>query len=121
MIEIKGKVLNSNQTVDVIVDDQGRLLLGGVPNYLSDKDISFVVGESPRVIDVNTAISRNSTRGFIICDGPGDMDIAFSHDGSIYGDTLTLKSGEVLNLDGLSINKIQLTHVADSAYRLKAF
>ncbi|KKM89208.1 hypothetical protein LCGC14_1250960 [marine sediment metagenome] len=82
------------------------------------EDTSFVTGESPITLDVNTDLGRNSRDGYIICDGGGNLLIEFSDNGTNYGSQHTLKSGEVISLTGLDIDKIKITWVTDSAYRI---
>lgn len=84
----------------------------------SYEDTSFVTGDSPVVHDVNTDLSRNAVNGYIVCDGGGDIKIEFSDNGSDWGGQHTLKRGDVINLQGLSIDSIRVTWVTDSAYRI---
>lgn len=82
------------------------------------EDTSFVVGESPVTRDINADLGRNSRTGYIICDGAGDILVELSGDGTNYGTQFTMKDNEKVNLDGLSIDSIKITHSADSAYRI---
>lgn len=61
---------------------------------------------------------RIGHKGYFINDGPGDIQVEISADGTIYGGIHTTKDGNQINLDDLSIKKIRLTYVADSAYRI---
>lgn len=81
------------------------------------EDTSFVTGDSPATLDFKTALGRNATQGWIINDGAGNFTVAFSTDGSTFGDAITMKKNEVLRFDGLSVDSVQITWVADSAYR----
>ena len=85
---------------------------------VSYEDTSFVVGDSPVVLDVNTDLSRNGRDGFIANDGSGNFTVEISDDGSNYGGVHTIQEGEVLRLKGVDIDRIRITHVADSAYRV---
>lgn len=86
--------------------------------YDSGVDASFVVGDSPATIDLNAALSRNANQGYFANDGAGDISIKISEDGTpTLGDAIIIKNGEVFSLDGLNVDQIQVTHVADSAYR----
>jgi len=82
------------------------------------EDISFVTGDSPVVLDVNTDLSRNGRDGYIVVDGSGDVTVEISDDGTNYGGTHTLKEGEILKLKGADINRIRITWVSNSAYRV---
>jgi len=84
------------------------------------EDTNFVSGESPVVLDVNDALGRNATSFEIINDGPGDFTVALSNVGTSFGDESTVKSGEIYRMLNISIDSIQITHVADSAYRVRA-
>ncbi len=94
-----------------------------IPGVISGRskvyeDTSFVIGESPVTLDINNDLGRNAVDGFIINDGAGDFTVEISDDGSSYGDALTMKDGEVLSLTSLDIDKIKITWVANSAYRV---
>ncbi len=82
------------------------------------EDASFVVGESPRTLDVNTDLGRDGRDLVGICDGAGDIKIATSNDGITFGDDWTMRSGEVLEIRELVMNKVRITHVSDSSYRI---
>lgn len=84
----------------------------------SFEDTSFVVGDSPATLDVNDALGRNARMGYIKNDGPGDFTIAFSTDGTNFGDENTLKKNETMDFDDISVDSLRLTWVADSAYRV---
>lgn len=82
------------------------------------EDSSFVTGDSPATHDVNTDLGRNGRDGYVLNDGTGDFKIEISNDGSTYGSSETLKSGETKDLEGLDIDRIRLTWVSDSSYRM---
>ena len=84
----------------------------------SYKDTSFVVGDSPATHDFYGDIGRCSVDGWIVCDGDGDISVDVSRDGISYGDSMTMKSGEIIDLLRWKVNKIRVTWVADSAYRI---
>lgn len=89
--------------------------------YYADGDTSFVVGDSPATYDVKTALGKIGTDGYIICDGAGDILLTISHDGTNYGNSIRLKSGEKFTLRAISVSKIKITHSGtDSGYRLYA-
>lgn len=82
------------------------------------EDTSFVTGESPRVLDVNTDLGRNSVDGYIINDGTGNILVEFSDNGTNYGGQHTLQKGEVIDLKNLNIDSIRLIWVSNSSYRI---
>lgn len=113
---------DSNEGQDAKVDNYGNLYVkqgnlgAGNKTY---EDTLFEAGDSPTTHNLNTDLGRNATDGYIICDGGGDIQVDVSSDGILYGDKATLKKGEILDLIGLSVNKIRITHTGtDSAYRI---
>lgn len=84
------------------------------------EDTSFIAGDSPRVLDVYTDLgNKASTKGYIIIDGAGDLLIEISHNGTSYNPQQTLKTGDGLDLTGITIKKLRLTHSGvDTAYRI---
>ena len=85
----------------------------------SYEDSSFVAGDSPATHDVNTDLGKNAELGYIVCDGAGDITVNLSQDGTTYGDNITIKQDDVLNLDGLDVDSIKMTHSGtDSSYRI---
>ena len=84
------------------------------------EDTSFVTGDSPVTLDINTALGNNSSKCSVINDGAGDFTVAVSNDGAVFGDAITVKLDEVLNLDGISVDSVKITWVADSSYRVIA-
>lgn len=81
-------------------------------------------GNSPVTLTPVATFAAASTvkagnRGHIANDGTGSFTIAISTDGTNYNTPWTLKQGEMYDLTGMSIQKIQLTRVAaDSNYRV---
>ena len=82
------------------------------------EDASFIQGDSPIVHSFFADAGRIGTRGYIICDGNGTIQVDISRDGINYDAKWSMKSGEKVVLDGMYINKIRVTRVADSAYRI---
>lgn len=82
------------------------------------EDTSFVTGDSPIVLDVNTDLGRNATDGNIINDGDGNILVEISNNGTNYGFQHTLQKGDELELTNLNVDKIRLTWVSDSSYRI---
>lgn len=85
---------------------------------VSYEDTSFVTGDSPVALAVNTDLERNGRNGYVVNDGPGNFTVEISDDGTNYGGVHTIKSGEVLSLEGIDVNKIRITWVSNSAYRV---
>jgi len=85
---------------------------------ISYEDTSFTSGDSPVVLDVNTDLGRNGRDGYIVNDGAGNFTVAVSDDGTTYGGSHTVKVDETLELTGLDIDKIRITWIADSSYRV---
>lgn len=88
------------------------------PEYF--EDTSFVTGDSPVTLDLNTALGRNATALLIINDGAGNFTYQLSTDGSVFGDAITMKSGEFKQYEGISIDSVRITWVSNSAYRVEA-
>lgn len=86
-------------------------------NTVSYEDANFTSADSPAVLDVATDLGRHGSRGYITNDGPGDILVEFSFDGTTYGGQHTLRGEDVLTLDDLKIRKIRITHVDNSSYR----
>jgi hypothetical protein len=84
------------------------------------EDTSFVTGDSPVTLDINTALGRNATKGYIVNDGAGNFTVAFSINGSAFGDAITMKKNEVLDFENISVDSLKITWVANSAYRVSA-
>jgi hypothetical protein len=104
--------------VRVILDTAGNVIGSITDNPKYFEDTNFVAGDSPKTLDLNAALSRNATQGSIINDGAGSFTVAFSSDGSTYGDAIKLETQEQLDFSGLSVDSIKITHSGtDSAYR----
>lgn len=84
----------------------------------SYEDTSFVTGDSPVVLDVNTDLSRDGRECSITNDGAGAFTFAISNDGASWSPEVTMKTGEVAAFSSLRIDSIRITWVADSAYRV---
>ncbi len=98
--------------------DKNGLSLSTPGRTFKYEDISFQTGESPITLDVNTNLGRNATDGYLICDGPGNILVEFSDDGSSFGGQHTLKKRDKINLKNLNIDKIRITWITNSAYRI---
>ena len=84
------------------------------------EDTSFVTGDSPVVMAVNTDLGRNAHSGYVVCDGAGNFTVEISDNGTNYGGVHTLKSGEILDLDNMVINKIRISWISNNSYRVFA-
>lgn len=107
----------------VTVDSDGHLQVDIAPvvrTPLIFRDTSFVVGDSPVVLDVNNVYGVNGREFTIINDGAGEFTVSISNDGSVFGNEHTMKNGEVYEKENISLDSIRITHVADSAYRVVA-
>lgn len=102
----------------------GASVITVIPSAVTDntpetfEDNNFVLSDSPVVIDCNTALGRNATQFSIQNDGDGSFTVAISVNGLLYGDEKTVKNGEIYAIDGLSVDSIRITHIANSAYRV---
>ena len=86
--------------------------------YYSFEDNNFVIGDSPVTHDIFTALGKNGVDGYIFVDGSGDIGVQISPDGSVYGQSITLKQYDNFSLKSIVANKIKITHVSNSAYRV---
>ncbi len=85
---------------------------------VSYEDTSFVTGDSPIVLDINTDLGKSGDGGYVTNDGLGNIKVEISDNGTNYGGVHTLKTGETMSLNGMFISKIRLTWVSDSSYRV---
>ena len=118
----------SNEGKDAQVNSEGSLHIipgiggagGTYPGYnVAYEDTTFLTGDSPATHDFNADAGRNAVGGWIICDGAGNIQVDFSRDGVNYsGSKWTMKKGERVNLENLDIDKIRVTWVSNSAYRI---
>lgn len=112
---------NSNSQLNVTQFDSSGLetnRIADTPEFY--EDTSFVTGDSPATLDLNDDLGRNAITGTIINDGPGDFTVSFSTNGTDFGDEITMATQEQIDFDKISVDKIRITWVADSAYRVVA-
>lgn len=57
----------------------------------------------------------------IHCDGVGDIGVELDLGDDSFGATHTMKSGEVLEIKNVSVTRVRLVWIANSAYRLIAY
>lgn len=88
----------------------------------SYENTDFGTSNSPLVIDFNGDTGgKIGHKGWLIIDGPGDIEVEFSADGVNYGGIHTIKASERISLDGMSIMKMRLTWITDTGYRIAIF
>jgi len=85
------------------------------------EDTSFVTGDSPVVLDVNTDLGRDGRSFNIENTGGGNMTVAVSNDGVTFSDEKTLLAGRDFKLDGIRVDSIRLTWVANTSYLVTVF
>ena len=74
---------------------------------------------TPDVLDVNDDLGHNAGNGYIVCDGPWDLEIDLSYDGTTLETDITVKKDEILDLGGLNIDTILIDATEDgTAYRV---
>ena len=87
---------------------------------LSKEDTDFLTGESPAILDVNDAYGQNGRSFEVINDGVGSFTVSISNDGTAFGNEVTVKQQEKYALDNISVDKVRITWVENSAYRIRA-
>ena len=118
-VRITGK--SENEGIDAQVSQQGNLHVQAGSIDGANKvyeTASFIESGSPATHNFFGDTGRTATSGYIICDGPGDIKIDVSRDGLTYDDKATLKSGEILHIDHMLVNRVRITWVSNSAYRI---
>ena len=87
----------------------------GAFDWTTAEDSSFVAGDSPAVI----TLAAPYVEGYIACDGAGDITVEVAPESTSYGNSVTLKQGEVITIGGTRIANIRITHTGtNSAYRV---
>ena len=77
-----------------------------------------VVG-TPATLNVNTDLGRNSGDGYIVCDGPGDLEVDLSDDGITFEEDISIKENETFDLGGLNTHTIKIDATSNgTAYRV---
>jgi len=73
----------------------------------------------PVTLSVNTDLGHNGGNGYLINDGPGDLEVDVSNDGLTFETDITVKEDEVLSLQGLSIHTLRIDATEDGTeYRV---
>jgi hypothetical protein len=110
----------ANPVVCDIISGGGAL--ADQPVYFDDDP--FETGDSPATIDINgSTLGRNATEGYVINDGAGNIKVELSPDGTFTQaaeNQIILKKNEILKWGDISVDSIEITWVADSAYRVSA-
>ncbi len=113
---------DNNEGHDAQVDKNGNLRVReGVYDFDNKayEDTSFTAADSPQTHNFEGDTGRTAIDGYLIVDGPGDVQFDISRDGLTYGDKFTVKKGERVNLSHFKVSKIRATHTGtDSAYRI---
>jgi hypothetical protein len=80
-------------------------------DYKVYTDDNFVSGDSPVTLDVRTDLSHDANNGYIVCNGPGSILVAFAKGSNgTTDDSITLGANDVLDIMGEGISKIIITH-----------
>lgn len=85
------------------------------------EDANFIAGDSPATHVPYTDLNGvRAGDGYIICDGPGTIQVEISPlDGISFDPPFQVKEGDSLSLKGGLAHSIKLTHLGtDSAYRI---
>lgn len=82
------------------------------------EDNDFTSGESPAVLDILADLGRIGHEGQVINDGPGKIQVSISADGTLYGGVHTLRGGNILDLSDLKVQRIKLTYLEPTEYRV---
>lgn len=81
---------------------------------------NFTAADSPVILDVKAALNTSLLRVLLICDGPGTIGVASSHDaGATFTPDFPLGACENVGALLTGLNQIRLTHTGvDSSYRV---
>lgn len=80
---------------------------------------NFNAAASPASHEFKTDMTYHAIKGWITCDGPGAIDVEFSRDGIVFGDSWRMFSGENTLLSGLEVSTLRITHLGtDTGYRV---
>ena len=109
---------NSNEGIQAQGDANGNLLVREGQYNFDNKVYEAAITATNTVHDFNADTGRDAVDGYVINDGPGNIEVEISRDGLSYGGKFTMKKGERVNLAHFRINLIRVTWVADSNYRI---
>lgn len=116
----------------VEVDEEGKIKTTdvGAPTDIGRPKVyetTVAVAGTPNTHDVNTDLGRNGGDGYIVNDGPGELEVEISDDGVNFmggaatgaDEPATLKKNEVLRLKGMTIDTLRIDADTDAtAYRV---
>jgi len=83
--------------------------------YFSYSNSNFTVTET---LNIFATLKRNAIDGYIVCDGAGDISFSISQDSTNFGDEIILKENEKFPLTYIDTNKVKVTYIANSSYRI---
>lgn len=115
----KGESGNAAAT-SVTVEANSDLSNAVTTSYAPFEDQSFVTGDSPRTVDINAALGRNSSNVTLHIHGTGDVQIELSTDGVTFGTAFRGISGSAYSFSPYSVDSIRLTWIADTKYTIIA-
>jgi len=73
---------------------------------------------TPVTLDVNADLDHNAGDGYIVCDGPGNLQVDISKNGLAFETDVTVEEDEVVLLKGLNVDTIRIdATVSGTAYR----
>jgi hypothetical protein len=80
-------------------------------------EATIAAGEA--VHSINDDFGYNGIQGWCVNDGDGAVKFSFSRDGTVYGDSYTLRPGEYMDLNGYDIHSIKIEFISVTAsYRI---
>lgn len=101
-------------------EQRKRVAIYADGDTVSYEDSNFTSADDQTVCDVLTDLGRAAHHGYLINSGPGKIKVELSANGTTYGGQHTIKEGEVLTFENLTIRKIRLTWVTNTDYRILA-
>jgi hypothetical protein len=105
-------------TLEDVLAALGGSSVGTNPKFW--EDTSFVTGDSPVVIDINTALGKNAVNVEVKNVGQGQLNFQLSSDGTNYGDVITLGLEESYIDETGNVDSVRLIWVANTAYKVLA-
>lgn len=86
----------------------------------SAEDTSFVTGDSPATHNIHAIIGINTHDGYLINDGPGDLYMTWTSDGTNYWQNARIKKNETYPFNNMSIHSIRVIWISNTSYRINA-
>jgi hypothetical protein len=122
MGNLHGRMATKGNSEAQIDKREGRLRVATYVdgNTVSYENEDFTVADTASVLDFFADLGRFAHEGYFTNDGPGDIKIELSFDGSVYGGMHTLRGGDSVSFQNLSISRARLTHVDDCGFRCLA-